>query len=67
MLQSLFRCVGGYRPLPTLVGAAALCLGGVSARAQCGTSVLWHDGGEVTASHATPSYYLGGGAHKLRN
>ncbi len=66
MLQSLFRCVGGYRPLPTLVGAAALCLGGVSARAQCGTSVLWHDGGEVTASHATPSYYLGGAANEPR-
>ncbi|MFO0836082.1 MAG: GC-type dockerin domain-anchored protein [Phycisphaerales bacterium] len=66
MLNSLYCSVGSYRSLTAMVGVAALMLGGAKARAQCGTSVLWHDGGEVTASHATPSYYLGGAANELR-
>ena len=69
MLKSLGGCVRGYRGLSSFaaaVGPAILLLGGTQVQAQCGTSVLWHDGGVVTASHAMPSYDLAGAANELR-
>ncbi|MBL8762260.1 MAG: hypothetical protein JNL50_13260 [Phycisphaerae bacterium] len=69
MPRSLMRCVRGYRSAGWAMGAlvaALLVPGGPRAQGQCGTSVLWHDGGVVTAAHATPSYYLAGAANELR-
>jgi hypothetical protein len=59
MRQFKVHCVAA---IALLVGA--MCMG--RANAQCGTAVLWHDGGEPTAMLATPTRLYTAGPNFLR-